>query len=130
MRKTRTCKRVSVNSIFLVGEVVDMKIRMLKSGRMIVVSTIKMRAGKRASRFVYVDIYGKAYAETMTMICQTGNIVYVEGEFRNKSATDNPDRTYISVTHIECLLRRKEVKAPTTNIVELLDSLDPLGYKK
>lgn len=132
MKKIRNnINRKNVNCIFLVGEVVDLGVEPRQSGKgMIVRARLKLRAGSKVSSFVYVDVYGrKSCSEVMTLVCQTGNIVYVEGEFRNKKTSKTSAITYILVTHIDCLLRRKEVRPPSTNIITLLDNLDPIGYE-
>jgi hypothetical protein len=122
----------NVNSVFLVGEVVDMGIEHRQKGKgMTVRARLKLRAGSKTASFVYVDVYGKrSCSETMALVCQTGNIVYVEGEFRNKKLSNISASSYILVTHIDCLLRRKDIRPPSTKIITLLDNLDPLGYGK
>ena len=131
MKKVRQIvNHKGINQIFLVGEVVDTQIETRRDGKNYGVRTrLKIRGGRKTSNFVYVDMYGRqACRETMALICQTGNIVYVEGEFRNK--TSEVTAYYILVTRITCLLRRKDVKPPSENIIDVLDSLDPLGYEK
>ena len=120
--------RKSVNSIFIVGEVVDVGYLPKKNG-FNVRARIKMRPNTKGSQFIYLDVYGrKTCSEAMSLICQTGNIVYIEGEFRNFYSERNVMSPYVLVTHIECLLRRKSVVAPSSNIIQLLDELDPIGY--
>lgn len=113
----------SLNAIFLVGEIVD--VGYMPTGSSVNVrARIKMRTNRYS--FTYVDVYGrKRYGETMTLTCQVGNIVYVEGEFRNYR---NEQKTYVLASKVECLFRRKQIKTPTTSIIKLLDNLDPIGY--
>ena len=120
--------RKSLNSIFIVGEVVD--VGFIPKGKGINVrARIKMRPNSNSSSFVYLDVFGrKSCYEVMTLVCQNGNIVYIEGEFRNKYSENNVAKPYVLVTHIECLLRRKEVVPPSPSIIKLLDDLDPIGY--
>lgn len=120
--------RKGVNSIFLVGEVVDMGVMPHTKG-ISVRARLKVRCYSKKSSFVYLDVYGKrSCSEVMTLICQTGNIVYVEGEFRNLAYDRLNVTPYILVTHIECLLRRRDVAPPSTNILHVLNELDPIGY--
>lgn len=117
-----------INAIFLVGEVVDMGVEPHSNG-INVRARLKVRCPSKKSSFVYLDVYGKrSCSETMTLICQTGNIVYVEGEFRNASLDRINVKPYVLVTHIECLLRRRDVIPPDTKIINVLDELDPIGY--
>ncbi len=120
--------RKGVNSIFLVGEVVDMGITPKLRG-VNVRARLKMRCSSKKNTFVYLDVYGKrSCAEVMTLICQTGNIVYVEGEFRNATFDRVNIKPYVLVTHIECLLRRRDVAPPNASIINVLDEVDPIGY--
>lgn len=120
--------RKGLNSIFLVGEVVDMGITPRSKG-VNVRARLKIRCQSKKSSFVYLDVYGKrSCSEVMTLICQTGNIVYVEGEFRNATLDRVNIVPYVLVTHIECLLRRRDLVAPSTKILHVLDELDPIGY--
>lgn len=120
--------RKGVNSIFLVGEVVDMGV-LPRSNGVNVRARLKVRCMSKKSAFVYLDVYGKrSCSDVMTLICQVGNIVYVEGEFRNATYDRVNIKPYVLVTHIECLLRRRDVTPPTSKILGVLDELDPIGY--
>lgn len=121
--------RKNVNAIFLVGEVVDMGVQP-KHNRADIRARLKLRSNAKGNDFVYVDVYGKhSCAEVMALVCQTGNIVYVEGEFRNRKISPSSAVPYILVTHIDCLHRRRDIKPPTTKLISLLDKLDPIGYE-
>lgn len=120
--------RKGVNSIFLVGEVVDMGVMPHNRG-VNVRARLKLRCETKKSSFVYIDVYGKrSCSDVMSLICQTGNIVYVEGEFRNTTLDRINVMPYVLVTHIECLLRRRDLTPPSTKIIKVLDDLDPIGY--
>ena len=120
--------RRSLNEIFLVGEVIDMGISP-KSKGVNVRARLKIRTASKKNTFVYLDVYGRhSCGEVMTLICQTGNIVYVEGEFRNATLDKVNVKPYVLVKHIECLLRRRDVTPPSTGILNVLDDLDPIGY--
>ncbi len=124
MRKTRN----SVNSVFIVGEVVDVGIAPKKRGADV---RARVKALTERGKTVYVDVYGRdKFSDVMVLACQVGNIVYIEGEFRNaKTERDGTLRMFVSVTYIECVLRRKNVAPPSSdNIIRLLDELDPIGY--
>ena len=117
----------NVNLIFLVGEVVDMGVE-AHDNFYVVRARLKVSAGKS---YAYVDCFGKSECrDTMALVCQTGNIVYVEGEFRCKAHDNITATPYILVTRIDCLLRHKKIKPPSTSIIRLLDSLDPFGYEE
>ena len=120
--------RKGLNQVFLVGEVIDMGIIPQTRG-VNVRARLKIRCPSKKSAFVYLDVYGKrSCSEVMTLVCQTGNIVYVEGEFRNLSQERLNVTPYVLVTHITCLLRRRDVAPPSTSIIRVLDELDPIGY--
>lgn len=129
MRQFRGNKgKKGVNQIFLVGEVVDVGLTPRSNG-VNVRARLKIRCPSKKSSFVYLDVYGKrSCSDVMTIVCQTGNIVYVEGEFRNATLDKVDVIPYVLVTHIECLLRRRDVVPPTTKILSVLNNLDPIGY--
>lgn len=117
-----------LNHIFLVGEIVDVGV-MPRRDKTIVRARLKIRPSGRKTTFVYIDIYSKpSQSQIMVLVCQTGNIVYVEGEFRNMSVDNTTVKPYVLVNHIECLLRRRDVNIPNTSIIGVLDELDPVGY--
>ncbi len=99
-----------------------------QDGGITVRARLKIRTNAKNGSFLYVDVYGKkSCGEAMTLICQRQNIVYVEGELRNYKGVSEA-KTYILVTYIECLYRRKSTKAPSRDIIRILDELDPIGY--
>lgn len=118
-----------LNMVFLVGEIVDFGVTPHKHG---ITSRVrlKIRKSKRYDTFVYLDVYGKrSIAETMNLVCQVGNIVYLEGEFRNATMDRVMLKPYVLVKHITCLRRRRDVAPPKSeDVVTILDSLDPTGY--
>ena len=117
-----------LNHIFLVGEIVDVGV-MPRGKKTIMRARLKVRPSGNKTTFVYIDIYSKpSQYQIMVLVCQTGNIVYVEGEFRNMSIDSRTVKPYVLVNHIECLLRRRDVPYPDTSIIGVLDELDPIGY--
>lgn len=116
-----------LNSIFLVGEVVDFGASKHKYG---ITARVRLKI-HNGSHVTYIEAYGKkSCSETMAMICQTGNMVYLEGSFKNANVGNGSIKPYILVNHIDCLLRRKDVRPPDTRILEVLDLVDPMGYAK
>ena len=118
-----------LNMVFLVGEVVDVGVTPHKYG---ITSRARLKIRKRNhfDTFVYLDVYGKrSIAETMNLVCQNGNIVYVEGEFRNATMDKVTLKPYVLVKRIKCLRRRRDVAPPKSeDVVTILDNLDPTGY--
>ena len=118
-----------LNMVFLVGEVVDLGIMPHKYG-ITTRARLKIRKCNRYDTFTYLDVYGKrSIAETMNLVCQNGNIVYVEGEFRNATMDKVTLKPYVLVKHIKCLRRRRDVAPPNSkDVVTILDNLDPTSY--
>jgi len=118
-----------LNMVFLVGEIVDFGVTPHKYG-ITSRARLKIRKSNRFDNFVYLDVYGKrSIADTMNLVCQNGNIVYVEGEFRNATMDKVTLKPYVLVRHIKCLRRRRDVAPPKSeDVVTILDNLDPTGY--
>lgn len=118
-----------LNMVFLVGEIVDFGVTPHKYG-ITSRARLKIRKSNRFDNFVYLDVYGKrSIAETMNLVCQNGNIVYVEGEFRNATMDKVTLKPYVLVKRIKCLRRRRDVAPPKSeDVVTILDNLDPTGY--
>ena len=118
-----------LNSVFLVGEVVDVGIMPHRYG-ITARARLKMRKSNRYDTFVYLDVYGKrSVAERMNLVCQVGNIVYIEGEFRNATMDKVMLKPYVLVKFATCLRRRRVTAPPKSeDVVTMLDSLDPSKY--
>lgn len=112
-----------VNSIYLSGEVVDFGVSPHKAG---IVCRIRLKI-KLHTGFCYMDMYGsKRCSETISLVCQIGNIVYVEGSFKNVCVGQNTVKPFILVTNCVLLRRKNAVKAPSTSVIAVLDMLNPL----
>lgn len=126
----REAGKTGLNCVLLLGEVVDTAFLQNKRGGLCIRARLKMRLEGKYSSFAYADVYGrKSTSKVMALICQLGNIVYVEGEIRNATADRVKIIPYILVNKITLMLRRQDVSPPnTTRIMDVLDKLDPIGY--
>lgn len=120
--------RKGINFICLVGEVVD-------NGFVLDGKCARTRLKISAHRnnvydFTYVDVYSSKHnSSEVALMNQTGNILYVEGEFQ-AIKQDIRAVPYVLVTRMVCLRRQAEVVAPDTDVIHLLDQIDPIGYLK
>lgn len=125
---TKKSKNCDLNTIFLTGEVIDVG-SSANGQKPTARARIKIHNGVSANAFVYIDVYGKrSCADTMAIVCQQGNIVYIEGEFRNATIDALSVKPYVLVKYIECLRRRRDVRPISTDIIKVLDDADPFGY--
>ena len=120
--------RGSLNLVALCGEVIKVETAMVRGA---LTTKVRLAVASSVKKCVtdYVDVYGfYDLGKEMLMQCSLGTIVYVEGRISNSAKGRNVLAPFISVTDMQCLLRPREPREPTYDMIALLDQIDPIGF--